>query len=313
MIYDVNSGMKKKKSIPKKILKKLFYPPNTWAIIKSIGRKKKKSTVQHNPQLQLYTELLPGDFLHYGYFDDPSIKPEAISLQNIYDAQLRYAELIVDLVENDSAPVLDAGCGMGGLLRLLSDRGLSPVGLTPDQYQIDYLQEKYPALPLVHAKFEDIPLPQYQEHFGTVIHSESLQYMSMEDALRVVDRILMPGGKWIVCDYFRTGDAVEKSGFYWDVFQEALTKGGYKIVFQQDITENIRPTLAYVFMLGNKFGFPLLNFLEQKLAVKQPVLHQIFGENFDELKSGLEKNLKIVDPETFANSKMYKLLAMERI
>ena len=251
---------KKRKSIPKRIIKRLIYPPNTWRLIRGSRNKKRRAAVRNNAQLQLYSELLPGDFLHYGYFEDPQRAPETISLQDIYDAQLRYAELLVDLIDKNTRTVLDAGCGMGGLLRLLRERNFEPVGLTPDQFQIDYLRDKYPDISLVHAKFEEIDIAQYTNHFDTVIHSESLQYMNLDDAIAIVQKILKPGGRWIVADYFRESEAVEKSGFYWNQFQKKLNDGGFKLTHEQDITPNIRPTLGYIHMWGNNIGFPIVNF-----------------------------------------------------
>jgi hypothetical protein len=51
--------------------------------------------------------MIPSDFLHYGYFDDPLRRPEDISLGEVTRAQARYSELLLDLAGDPSLPVLD--------------------------------------------------------------------------------------------------------------------------------------------------------------------------------------------------------------
>ena len=104
--------------------------------------------------LQFIAEVLPGGFLHYGYFDDVDRQPEEVSLNDIARAQRRYAELVADQIENGSGPVLDVGSGMGGMIGVLQKRGLSPVALTPDRTQIEHIRSTYPDVPAIHAKLD---------------------------------------------------------------------------------------------------------------------------------------------------------------
>ena len=161
-------------------------------------------TVHANAQLKLYNEILPGDFLHYGYFDDPNTLPEAVSLAAIERAQRRYAERIIQLIERPGLPVLDVGSGMGGMLGLLRARGHDVTGLTPDRFQVEHIGRAYPGVPVLPCRFEEMPAREHAGRFGTVIHAESLQYMKAREVFPIVREILAPGGTWIVADYFRT-------------------------------------------------------------------------------------------------------------
>src|SRR4051812_26145264 len=107
-------------------------------------------------QLALYSQILPSDFLHYGFFDDPDIRPEDMSLSDIVGAQQRYSELLLDLAGKPTEPVLDVGCGMGGLSRLLRDRGFAPVALTPDRLQAAHVRSALPDVPVIRSKFEQL-------------------------------------------------------------------------------------------------------------------------------------------------------------
>ena len=268
-------------------------------------------TVRGNTQLNLYSQILPGDFLHYGYFEDPSVRPEAVSLEAVQQAQLRYAEKLLDLVRTPDAPVLDVGCGMGGLLRLLRDRGYAPVGVTPDRFQIQHIRETYPGIPLHHCKFEEMPVEEARHAFGTVIHSESLQYMDPEGVFPVLRDVLAPGGTWIVADYFRVGEAGERSGWPWNKFLERLERHGYRRVHEEDITAHVLPTLAFAHLLGRRFGLPAYDFACEKLKTKAPATHYVLENVAERGREAVLKNLAVIDPERFSRSKRYMLLALQ--
>ena len=66
---------------------------------------------------------------------------------------------------------------MGGLSKILLDKNLKIQALTPDNNQKKYIQSKYPNLILHHMKFEDF---KSDKKFGTIINSESLQYIDLD-------------------------------------------------------------------------------------------------------------------------------------
>lgn len=291
------------------VLKKVLYPQHLYQVIKYQRNKNKTQRVYDDAQLKLYARILPGDFLHYGYFTDVNIQPQDISLNAIYKAQLKYAELIVDKVTDMGSPILDIGCGMGGLIKLMTDKGLKPVALSPDKNQVHHIRIKYPAVKTLESKFEDMTPVEHE--YGTVITSESLQYLKLDVALPLLKKILKPGGKWVACDYFRVGDNAEKSGHYWDVFVEQITRAGWKITYEQDITLNVLPTISYVYMWGNDILKPVKDFAFEKLQKKQPGVHYILEDVLETIKSKLNKNLDVVDPATFAANKKYVLMVLE--
>ena len=299
-------------SIIRSALKKVIYPWQLWKVIRLESGNKRSERTYDDPQLKLYSEILPGDFLHYGYFDDLTIQPQDISLNSVYRAQLRYAELILEKIADRESPVLDVGCGMGGLVKLMLDRGLHPVALLPEKNQIDYIRTKYPLAPLIQSKFEDIPLQDHLNRYGTIITSESLQYLYLDASLPLMEKLLKPGGRWIACDYFRVGRQREKSGHFWDDFERRILTSGWRFVQQHDITPNVLPTIAYVHMWGDGFARPVLNFAFEKLKTKHPGAHYVLANAIDGLNESLERNLDTVNPETFAANKKYMLLVMER-
>lgn len=294
--------------------KKLIYPSQLLQLSRLARKNKRSRRATNDAQLKVYSQVLSGDFLHYGYFDDPSIVPEALSLHDIERAQLRYAELLLEQISDKVAPVLDVGCGMGGLLNLLLDKGFSPFALTPDRGQAQHIREKYPTVPIIEGKFEDVPEDRYPGLFGTIITSESLQYLDLDKAPRLVDRLLKAGGLWIVSDYFRiTETSKGKSGHVWEKFPEKLEETSCKLIYQQDITKNVLPMLAYVDMWGRKAGLPAVTFSIEKLQKKHPAVYFLFAELIENLRVYITDHLDLVSPEIFAREKKYMLLVLEKV
>lgn len=304
--------MGSKKNIVSTILKRFIYPHHLFQVIKLQRNRKRVARVFDDAQLKLYHQILPGDFLHYGYFDNKDIHPLDISINMIYKAQYRYGEKLVELITDKENQVLDIGCGMGGLLAILNKNNFNAIGLTPDINQAKHITEKYKNQ-LLQSKFEDIDSEKFLNNFGTVITSESLQYLDLEKSIPLIDKILKQGGKWVACDYFKIDKAGEKSGHNWLYFNEMLTKYGFKISFQEDITPHILPTIAYVHHWATQIGLPVKEFAINKIKTKAPGIYYAVSKALPIIDSKINKNIQTVDPIIFAQNKKYVLMVMERI
>ncbi len=300
-------------SIVSDILKRFIYPNHLARVIKLQRNRKKTERVYDDAQLKLYAQLLPKDFLHYGYFEDPAINPHDISINALYKAQEDYGRQIVNHVTDFENPVLDIGCGMGGLIPLLESKGLKVTALTPDKNQVKHVNEKYKGTKVLACRFEDIPAEDYRAHFGTVITSESLQYLQPDKALPLIKQLLKPGGRWVACDYFKKGAAGEKSGHNWTMFESKLKEHGFKISYQRDITPNVLPTIAYVYMWATQIGLPIKDFIEGKLQVKAPGVYYALQGALPEINAKIDKNIDTINPVTFAANKQYVLLVIEPV
>jgi len=300
-------------SILSKILTRFVYPQHLYRVIKLQLNRKKTERVYDDAQLKLYAQLLPKDFLHYGYFEDPNIHPHDISINHLYQAQENYGWQIVNLVTDLQNPILDIGCGMGGLIALLQTKTSNIIALTPDKNQVKHVSEKYKPVPVLSCKFEHMPANDYQNHFGTLITSESLQYLKLDEALPLMQKILMQHGKWIACDYFKKGEAGEKSGHNWEIFNSKLKEHGFKITYHRNITANVLPTIAYVYMWANQIGMPVKDFILEKLQVKAPGVYYALQNALPEIEQKINKNIDTINPEIFAANKQYYLMVIERV
>lgn len=301
-----------RRKIVKSLRGKVLNPLNWLRAYRHSQYGKSNDTAWNDAQLRLYSRLLPGDFLHYGYFKDPDIAVADITIAMIQQAQLSYAQLILELLPDSPLPVLDVGCGMGGLLKLLREAGKQPVGITPDRYQVQYIRDTYQDVEVLHTRFEEMVSAAVMHKFGCVINSESIQYLELERALEVVDRVLAPQGRWIVADYFRIGDADEKSGLEWESFVAALTAHGFRISYDRDITRNVLPTLECLYTWSSEMAIPALEFAVHKLQRKRPGLYFFLDEIVPQIQSYIREQIEIVNPQTFAANKRYMLLTIER-
>lgn len=321
----------------KEILGRALLPHHVARRLRRSRAHRRVPTVHANAQLLLYNRMLPGDFLHYGYFDDPETPAEAISFDALQRAQLRYAEKLLERIDRPGEPVLDAGSGMGGMLGLLRNSGYEVTGLTPDRHQIAHIERNYPGIPILDCRFEDTPTDRHRARFGTVIHSESIQYMQPRGVFAVMREILAPGGTWIVADYFRgtgagasaTGESIaesdtppapethrpparERSGWRLADFRRRLAGHGFEITDEADITAHVLPTLGFAHLLASRIGLPAVDFAADKLRAKNPALHYVVENVVERVRAAAHGSTAVIDPAAFAARKSYILMTIRR-
>ena len=271
---------------------------------------KRTQRAEQDPQLRFYSRVFSGGFLHLGYFDDPATPPETMSLASIEQAQRRYAEEVLAPLEPENSPVLDVGCGMGGFLSLLTTRGFAAHGLTPDRHQIEHIGKTLPGIPLLHCRLEDLDVSNLREAFGAVLTAESLQYLDLKPAVAVLSQVLRPGGKWSACDYLPDSGSPRPS---WQQVKALASHCGFRMLSERNITPHVIPCLRFLQMLGNRFGIPAVDFLTEKLSIKQPGLHYLLQDTLEGVQLALKNGLTSIDPSTFLAAKTYRLLVFEKV
>jgi hypothetical protein len=136
--------------------------------------------------------------------------------------------------------------------------------------------------------------------------------VKLAQGLAVMEQILRPGGRWILCDYFRTETGAHRSGHQWTEFTTALQANGWRIVSMEDITAHVLPTIAYVHMWGRRFGLPVAQFASERFERKRPALHYLLQDLISKAREDIQEHLDIVDPVIFARGKKYMTMVIER-
>lgn len=296
-----------------KVVLRFLNPVRLATALRSSRRRDGADRRSVDPELKLYRRVLDGGRLHYGYFEEPERKGEEISLADLRDAQAAYSDLLLRQLPDHDRPVLDCGCGTGSFLDLLSEHGFDAVGLTPDPGEYDLVRRTHGERRIRRSRFEDLDVERHADAYGAVVCAESLQYLDLPRAFEVAEAILAPGGRWIICDYFRKHDQThEASGHLLDDFHHEVERYGWSIARERDVTENLVGTLRFLHALAGRIAPPLLEFLRDKISAKRPVLHDLFREELDALEDRLEGEMKTIDPEQFLRDKTYRLFVLEQ-
>lgn len=289
-----------------------FINPLEWfraARFKRENSRYDKST--YDLELYLYSKILTNRMLHYGYFADPEIKPEDISMNMLETAQKRYAEMILEQIHDTGNPVLDVGCGLGALAEMIHTKGIQAEVLTPNENQIKFINNNYPFLESHQCRFEEYVTT---KKYGTVINSESLQYINLKEAFRKTEQIITRGGTWIIVDYFRReGSLPGKKLHLIDEFRQMVRENRWNIKHESDITPNILPTLRFVHMYVERLLLPLKHYGYEKFRFKKPGLFYLTGNLREWIDKKVRKESSRVDPERFMNEKTYRLFVLEKI
>jgi 2-polyprenyl-3-methyl-5-hydroxy-6-metoxy-1,4-benzoquinol methylase len=112
--------------------------------------------------------------------------------ERIYENQ-GFPEL-VNLVGAQSIHVLDIGCGTGGNLRLLKERGHSATGLTLSETEASIVEEQGLSCRVWDITSEVLPFP--CESFDALIFSHVLEHVAWPaDVIRRYTQLLKPTGK----------------------------------------------------------------------------------------------------------------------
>ncbi len=261
-------------------------------------------------ELFLYSKILKNDMLHYGYFEDINIDAESISVKHIEDAQIKYAENIKDLIVDKEGPVLDVGCGMGGLSAMLREHDFKVEALTPNKNQKNHIDHKYKGLVCHNKKFEDF---ETDKKFSTIINSESLQYINLDVAIKHIDQYLTDNGRWIIVDYFRINESgINKSGHMLNTFLSKIENKGWKIVYEKDITHHVLPTIKLLNMYAERFLIPLKHFAFEKLRFKKAWLYFLTEGIRNNISNKMTKEFAAIDPDKFLKEKKYVIYVVER-
>lgn len=286
---------------------------NPVRIIKALcfqNKQKKYRRSVSDLELMLYSNISKNDMLHYGYFENTEIAPEEISINDMEKAQIRYTENIVNKIINRNEPILDVGCGIGGLAAILIKQGYNVEVLTPNITQIEYIQKKYKNLPYYNVEYEDLNA---DKKYGTVITSESLRYIDLDKAFSKTEDILSSKGRWIISDFFDIGNNIlKKSHHTWAEFSNNIKEHRLEIVYQQDITKNILPFFKLFNLYVTRFAFPVIDYLENKLLIKKAWLYYLTGDFRASIRKKVLKETGSIDPERFINEKKYMLIVLQK-
>lgn len=194
--------------------------------------------------------------LHYGYWDD--------SVKNFHEALININRVLAEIAEiKEGENILDAGCGVGGSsLWLAKEKNCLVTGISLNETQIKKataLGKTFGVAEKIRFEKKDYTNTGYPGGLFDVVWAiESVCYADdKSDFLKEANRILKPGGRLIIADFFKTKDLdakedrhVNKWAACWAIndfstkeeFEDKLKQDRFYDIAWTDATNAIMPS-----------------------------------------------------------------------
>jgi SAM-dependent methyltransferase len=205
-----------------------------------------------------FSKFLTGkENLHYGLWDADF----EVCAANLGRAQEAYTAKLFGLLPKGPLRILDIGGGAGETAKKLVTLGHHVEIVIPSAFLAERCRENAGPTAVVHeCMFEDF---QTDKTFDICMFSESFQYIPMELALEKSTGLLAKDGAIIVSDCFRTEpfftsdneDAKVGGGHSLAEFRDILSSGRFDVLFDEDITGQVAPSVEVEQDLFNVIGY----------------------------------------------------------
>ena len=256
--------------------------------------------------LNIERYLLQTDDLHYGLWPAGL----EVSLQNWAQAQANHSDLILDAIPAGVKTILDVGCGAGSFTEKLVKHGYQVDAVSPSPLLAHEARKRLgDACHIFETKFEHI---ETDSRYDLILFSESFQYVGIGKSLPRVVKLLNPGGRLLICDFFKKdveGDGVLGGGHKLSKFFDRMSEQPFDQVLDRDITNEIAPTMDLVNDFLLQVALPSRDLIFTFLAGRYPHLFRFINWKYaKKLQQVNEKYFKGArNGETFRRYKTYRL------
>ena len=223
-------------------------------------------------ELFFCTEILKLTSLHYGYWEE-SEKPKEgtkLTLECLRDGQQKYTDMLIEAIPKNVKSILDVGCGIGDVSRALSKLEYDVTAISPDSNHAKYFENQLSKLTFLQTKFEDLDI---DSKFDLILMSESQNYFPTEIGFRQCSTLLLPKGYLLVSGMFRKDSDSEITEVPNTIENYAKTakKHGLLLIENVDITQNILPTIDFIYESMERYVEPSVTMINQFVSSIAPL------------------------------------------
>lgn len=263
-----------------------------------------------------FTKWLTGaENLHYGLWTGLDV-----TAANLRAAQEAYTTKLFGYLPEGPLRILDIGGGAGETAGKLCALGHSVDIVVPSAFLAGRCRENAPEARVHEMRFEEF---ESDEPFDLCLFSESFQYIPLSESLPKCAMLLKPGGHLLLADCFRPetfgtrdhstvggGHAIEK-------FREAVAESAFNEIAEEDITQDVAPSVDLEQALFNVFGLAAAR-IDTELANKRPRVRWLLNRAWRLLVSArrrerLERRLtqKTRTAEVFIANNVYLMVKLQ--
>ena len=223
-------------------------------------------------ELFFCTEILKLTSLHYGYWEEsekPKEEGTKLTLECLRGAQQKYTNILIEAIPKNVNNILDVGCGIGDVSRALSKLEYDVTAISPDSNHAQYFENLLSKLTFLQTKFEDLDI---DDKFDLILMSESQNYFPTEIGFRQCTALLSPKGYLLVSGMFRkdsNSEFTEVSNTIED-YAKTAEKHGLLLIENVDITQNILPTIDFIYESMERYVEPSVKMLNQFISSIAP-------------------------------------------
>jgi len=207
-------------------------------------------------ELAIMTEIFHLRSLHWGHWEEG----QELSLEGLRTAQENFTNKLAGLIPKDVKTVLDVGAGIGDVAMAMAKKGLEITSISPDPYHKNHFNEitkEFSNIKFVQSKYEDLDLDQ---KFDMVLMSESCGYFPIVEGLEQTLRYLKPNGYLIIACMFKTKEMKDSENYKYfhrlDDYLAEAKKRGLELTYDEDVTNQVTPSLDYTYHLYKDYFGP---------------------------------------------------------
>ena len=224
-------------------------------------------------ELFFCTEILKLTSLHYGYWEESKRLTEdgkKLTLDCLRGGQQKYTDMLIEAIPENVKSILDVGCGIGDVSRALSKLEYDVTAISPDSNHVKYFENYSSKLIFLQTKFEDLDI---DNRFDLILMSESQNYFPTEIGFRQCASLLSPKGYLLVAGMFRkdSSSKITEVPNTAEDYINTAEKHGLLLIENVDITQNILPTIDFIYESMQNYVEPGVKMLNQFILSTSPL------------------------------------------